>query len=93
MKRLLTIVSALLITAGLKAQNSNVQKETTKPVADINKSAKTGENATIKKSTIIKKTDAKEANIKKAAIKNVAFKNTEIKKAPVVADKATPVKQ
>lgn len=40
MKRLFTIMSALLITAGLKAQNSTVKKETSKPVAEINTSAK-----------------------------------------------------
>jgi hypothetical protein len=93
MKRLLTIISALLITAGLKAQNSNVQKETTRPVTDINASAKTAKNAAIKKAAVIKKTDAKDAGLKNAAIKNVAFKNTEIKKEAVVADKAAPAKQ
>jgi hypothetical protein len=93
MKRLFTIISALLITAGLKAQSSNVQKETTPPVARMNTPTKEVNNAAIKNTTVIKKVEAKDAGFKNAAIKNVASKNTKIKKAAVVADKADPAKQ
>ncbi len=34
MKKIITILSAFLIITGLKAQKTNVQKETVKPVAD-----------------------------------------------------------
>lgn len=34
MKKILTILSALLIVTGLRAQKANVQKETVKPSAD-----------------------------------------------------------
>jgi len=34
MKKIITILSAMLIVAGLKAQKTTVQKETVKPVAD-----------------------------------------------------------
>ena len=34
MKKIITIFSAMLIVAGLKAQKTTVQKETVKPVAD-----------------------------------------------------------
>ncbi|HEY6900412.1 MAG TPA: hypothetical protein VI233_07210 [Puia sp.] len=34
MKKIITILSALLIVTGLKAQKSNVQKETVKPAVD-----------------------------------------------------------
>lgn len=41
MKKILTIISALLIVTGLKAQKANTQKETVKPSADslVRKSA------------------------------------------------------
>lgn len=45
MKKLLTIISALLIVTGLKAQKSNVQKETVKPRTDS--LIKTGANKQI----------------------------------------------
>lgn len=34
MKKILTILSALLIVTGIRAQKANVQKETAKPSAD-----------------------------------------------------------
>ncbi|MCC7526292.1 MAG: hypothetical protein IT250_15800 [Chitinophagaceae bacterium] len=48
MKHFLTIISALLIVAGLKAQKTNVQKETVKPKADS--VIKTGTNKQISNS-------------------------------------------
>lgn len=48
MKKILTIISALLIVTGLKAQKTNVQKESVRPTADS--VIKTGANKQISNS-------------------------------------------
>ena len=47
MKKIITILSAMLIVAGLKAQKTTVQKETVKPMADsmLKKNAAVNNNA------------------------------------------------
>ena len=47
MKKIITIFSAMLIVAGLKAQKTTVQKETVKPIADsmLKKNAAVNNNA------------------------------------------------
>lgn len=83
MKKILTISSALLIVLGLKAQKSNVQKETVKPSAD----------SLVKASQI--KAGSKAVGQQKDAKVAPVLKNTAAAKiAPVSikAQKETPVK-
>lgn len=75
MKKLLTIISALLIVTGLKAQKTNVQKETVKPTADtITKSSvnkQINNSATMKKDKVAvvdKQTPISDKTVKKAKI-------------------------
>lgn len=63
MKKLLTIVSALLIITGVKAQKTSVQKETVKPIPDTLVKNKANQQL---KNTIIQK-DAKVAPVYKYA--------------------------
>ncbi|MFT3979280.1 MAG: hypothetical protein QM687_02345 [Ferruginibacter sp.] len=79
MKKVLTIFSALLIVAGVKAQKANVQKETVKPLADtlIRKSV----NTPVKNNASIKKAKAAPDYKFAPTIKKAAPANTTIKKA------------
>lgn len=81
MKKILTLLSALFLVTGLKAQKSNVQKEIVKPLADsINKS---GANKQLTKQAIQQK-DVKIAPIIKdaAAVKIAPVSKKSIKWAP-----------
>ncbi len=83
MKKIFTIVSALLIVTGLKAQKAGVQKETVKPVADT-----LLKNGAVKNNVATKELQ-KQAKIAPAikyapAIKKAAVTSQEFKNAPVL---------
>ncbi len=95
MKRILAIFSALLISAGIRAQNSNAQKETAKPPINTNTPVKEASSPDIKK--VVGKNSApavtyKDATIKRPDIKKADIKRADIKKAPVAEYKQSPVK-
>ncbi|MBS1563966.1 MAG: hypothetical protein JST39_06230 [Bacteroidetes bacterium] len=71
MKKVFAILGLLLIVTGLKAQKSNAQKETVKPVADT-----LIKNSAVKNTAVSK--DQKEAKIAPA----LKYAPAAIKKAP-----------
>lgn len=75
MKKILTLISAFLVTTGLKAQKTTVQKETVKPVADTLKQIVSQTPGTLQKT----QKDWKVA----PAVKKTS---TEFKFAPAVID-------
>ena len=103
MHRTIAMVSALLFTAGLKAQTTNVQKETLKPAPELNTSLAPVNNVTIKEApvagttapatTILPNQQVQSPDIKKAGIKRPDIKRADIKKAAVVETTVIPVQQ
>lgn len=77
----------ILIAIGVKAQKANVQKETVKPVANVNTVSKSANEDVKKKSTAIKNVSSKDISFKNAEIKKA-----EIKKAVDIEHKNAPTK-
>lgn len=84
MKKVLALVGAFLIISGLKAQNTRVQKETVKPVPNLDTAKKVvglSKEQNASKYASIKKTGKESAISKEVEIKKATIKEAEIKKA------------
>ena len=102
MKKIVTILSSLLIILGLKAQKTDSVKKETLPQVKLVKTENTvisttaTSTTTIKEATIkdtkIKDATIKDAKIKDATIKDAKIKDTKIKEATIKETRALPDK-